>query len=156
MMDKGCLGDIQMIKERISYVIPIAIDGSKSGTPVLIYEMAKDSYEVDLSFGIFFIGLRAAKKYSVGIEVFNDNETPIPIDTKKLSNHMFFTVAEAGDGETVVSASMKTTFPKVEIINPGIFEVRASLVNPDTKEVIDVKSSFFDIKRTGVVRNEFQ
>ncbi|MEA7581117.1 hypothetical protein ONJ87_27340, partial [Salmonella enterica subsp. enterica serovar Anatum] len=42
--------------------------------PVLIYEMAKDSYEVDLSFGIFFIGLRAAKKYSVGIEVFNDNE----------------------------------------------------------------------------------
>ncbi|EEB2528228.1 hypothetical protein XO04_23045, partial [Salmonella enterica subsp. enterica serovar Kentucky] len=66
MMDNGCLGDIQMIKERISYVIPIAIDGSKSGTPVLIYEMAKDSYEVDLSFGIFFIGLRAAKKYSVG------------------------------------------------------------------------------------------
>lgn len=53
MMDKGCLGDIQMIKERISYVIPIAIDGSKSGAPVLIYEMAKDSYEVDLSFGIF-------------------------------------------------------------------------------------------------------
>ncbi|EBB8731227.1 hypothetical protein CMS39_01235 [Salmonella enterica] len=157
MMDKGCLGDIQMIKERISYVIPIAIDGSKSGTPpVLIYEMAKDSHEVDLSFGIFFIGLRAAKKYSVGIEVFNDNETPIPIDTKKFSNHMFFTVAEAGDGETVVSASMKTTFPKVEIINPGIFEVRASLVNPDTKEIIDVKSSFFDIKRAGVVRNEFQ
>lgn len=156
MMDKGCLGDIQMIKERISYVIPIAIDGSKSGTPVLIYEMAKDSHEVDLSFGIFFIGLRAAKKYSVGIEVFNDNETPIPIDTKKFSNPMFFTVAEAGDGETVVSASMKTTFPKVEIINPGIFEVRASLVNPDTKEIIDVKSSFFDIKRAGVVRNEFQ
>ncbi|ECG8629205.1 hypothetical protein AAD16_005374 [Salmonella enterica subsp. diarizonae] len=156
MMDKGCLGDIQMIKERISYVIPIAIDGSKSGNPVLIYEMAKDSHEVDLSFGIFFIGLRAAKKYSVGIEVFNDNETPIPIDTKKFSNPMFFTVAEAGDGETVVSASMKTTFPKVEIINPGIFEVRASLVNPDTKEIIDVKSSFFDIKRAGVVRNEFQ
>ncbi|EAA4902416.1 hypothetical protein DPR96_19840 [Salmonella enterica subsp. enterica] len=69
---------------------------------------------------------------------------------------MFFTVAEAGDGETVVSASIKITFPKVEIINPGIFEVRASLVNPDTKEIIDVKSSFFDIKRAGVVRNEFQ
>ncbi|ELO78587.1 hypothetical protein SEEERB17_010032 [Salmonella enterica subsp. enterica serovar Enteritidis str. SARB17] len=51
---------------------------------------------------------------------------------------------------------MKTTFPKVEIINPGIFEVRASLVNPETKEIIDVKSSFFDIKRAGVVRNEYQ
>ncbi|EHC95963.1 hypothetical protein LTSEUGA_0514 [Salmonella enterica subsp. enterica serovar Uganda str. R8-3404] len=55
-----------------------------------------------------------------------------------------------------MSASIKITFPKVEIINPGIFEVRASLVNPDTKEIIDVKSSFFDIKRAGVVRNEFQ
>ncbi|ATI65811.1 hypothetical protein CPU03_00315 [Edwardsiella tarda] len=143
-----------MIKERISYVIPI--DGINSGTPVLIYEMAKDSCETDLSFGVFFIGLKAAKKYSVGIEVFNENETPIPIDTKKFSNHMFFTVTAADDGETVVSASTKVTFPNVEIINPGIFEVRASLVNPDTKEVLDVKSSFFDVRRIGVIRNEFR
>lgn len=147
---------MQMISERISYVIPIARDDSNSGTPVLIYEIEKDSHEVDLSFGVFFIGLKADKKYSVGIEVFNGNETPIPIDTKKFSNHMFFTVAEASDGETVVSASMKTTFPNVEIINPGIFEVRASLVNPETKEILDVKSSFFDVKRVGVIRNEFR
>lgn len=145
-----------MIKERISYVIPISADDSKSGTPVLIYEMGEGSHEVDLSFGVFFIGLKAAKKYSVGIEVFNDNETPIPIDTKQFVNHTFFTVAEANDGESIVSASLKITFPKVGISKPGIFEVRASLADPETKEVIDVKSSFFDVKRLGVIRNEFR
>ncbi|EBU2671623.1 hypothetical protein GKU49_14570 [Salmonella enterica] len=145
-----------MIKERISYVIPIAMDDSKSGTPVLIYEMTEGSHEVDLSFGVFFIGLRAAKKYSVGIEVFNDHETPIPIDTKQYSNHKFFTVAEANDGETIVSTSMRINFPRVKIIKPGIFEVRASLVNPEEGEVIDVKSSFFDVKRIGLVRDEFR
>lgn len=145
-----------MIKERISYVIPISADDSKSGTPVLIYEMGEESHKVDLSFGVFFIGLKAAKKYSVGIEVFNDIETPIPINTKHFSNHTFFTVAEANDGETIVSASMKKFFPNVKVINPGIFEVRASLVNPDTKEILDVKSSFFDVKRIGVIRNDFR
>lgn len=43
-----------MIKERISYIIPIAMDEGNPVTPVLIYEMDKDSHEVDLSFGAFF------------------------------------------------------------------------------------------------------
>lgn len=50
-----------MIKERISYIIPIAMDEGNPVTPVLIYEMDKDSHEVDLSFGAFFIGLKATK-----------------------------------------------------------------------------------------------
>ncbi|EAA8368911.1 hypothetical protein BHM08_05820 [Salmonella enterica] len=145
-----------MIKELISYVIPVAQDGRKSVIPILVYEIDNDSHEVDLSFGVFFIGLKAEKKYSVGIEVFNDHETPIPIDTKQYSNHQFFTVAEANDGETIVSTSMRINFPRVKIIKPGIFEVRASLVNPEKREVIDVKSSFFDVKRTGLVRDEFR
>lgn len=145
-----------MIKERISYIIPIAMDEGNPVTPVLIYEMDKDSHEVDLSFGAFFIGLKATKKYSIGIEVFNAQEIPIPIDTKLYSNHKFFTVAEANDGETIVSTSMRINFPRVKIIKPWIFEVRASLVNPDKGEVIDVKSSFFDVKITGSVRDEFR
>lgn len=44
----------------------------------------------------------------------------------------------------------------MKIIKPGIFEVRASLVNPEKGEVIDVKSSFFDVKITGSVRDEFR
>ncbi len=147
---------MKMIKERISYVVPIANDDNKFGTPVLIYEMAKDSHEVDLSFGVFFIGLHASKRYSVGIDVFNDYETPIPIDSKEFANHLFFSVEEASDGETIVSASAKIVFSNVKIFNSGIFEVRASLVNPETKEIIDVKSSFFDVKRDGVIRNEFR
>lgn len=145
-----------MINERISYVIPIAMDNDKLGIPVLIYELDKDSRKVNLSFGLYFIGLRAGKKYSVGVEVFNENETPIPIDTKDFSNHFFFTVAEANDGETVVSASLRASFPKVKIMNPSIFEVRTSLVNPDTKDIIDIKSAFFDVKELGVIRDEFR
>ncbi|WP_435952702.1 hypothetical protein [Dryocola sp. BD626] len=145
-----------MIKERISYVIPIAMDDNKSGTPVLIYEMKKDSQHIDLSFGVYFIGLKSGKKYSFGIEVFNENESPIPIDTKEHHNHLFFSVDESFDGETIVSASMKQIFHKVRIKSSGIFEVRASLVNPESKELLDIKSAYFDIKPEGIVRNEFR
>lgn len=145
-----------MIKERISFVIPLAMDNNKSGTPVLIYEMPHGSHVVDLAFGVFFIGLRAGKDYSVGFDVFNENETPIPIDSKEYNNHTFFNVAEANDGEVVVSASMKNIFRNVSINTPGIFEVRASLVDPKTKDIIDVKSSYFDVKSVGAIRNEFR
>ena len=147
---------MSMIKERISYVIPIALDDNKSGTPVLIYEMKQGADYVDLSFGVFFIGLRSGKRYSVGIEVFNENESPIPINTKEHSNHLFFAVDESFDGETIVSASMKKIFHKVHVNRSGIFEVRASLVNPESREILDVKSSYFDIKPAGIARNEFR
>nr|DAL51261.1 MAG TPA_asm: hypothetical protein [Caudoviricetes sp.] len=145
-----------MIKERISFVIPLAMDNNKSGTPVLIYEMPQGSHVVDLAFGVFFIGLRAGKDYSLGFDVFNENETPIPIDSKKYNNHIFFNVAEANDGEVIVSASMKNIFRNISINTPGIFEVRASLVDPKSKDIIDVKSSYFDVKSVGAIRNEFR
>lgn len=145
-----------MIKERISFVIPLAMDNNNAGTPVLIYEMDPGYNFVNLVFGVFFIGLRAGKDYSVGFDVFNEYETPIPIDSKEYANHTFFNVAEANDGEIIVSASMKNTFRNVPISSPGIFEVRASLVNPKTKEIIDVKSSYFDVKSVGAIRNEFR
>lgn len=145
-----------MINEKISYVIPIALDNSKSGTPVLIYEMRKEDNTIDLSFGVFFIGLIADKKYSLGIDVFNEIESPIPIDSELHSNHTFFTVNKSIDGERIVSASTKTTFHSVKINNPGIFEVRASLVNPENGEVLDIKSAYFDVKQTGSIRYEFR
>lgn len=144
------------IKERISYVIPIAVTESTSGIPVLVYEVNDWNGEADLSFGIFFIGLRSGKEYVVGVKVSNDENVIIPLETLEFENKRYFRVSQAPDGERIVSASIKVNFSNVKVESPGIYKVEAALIDVETKEILNVKSSFFDIKPAGMVRDEFR
>lgn len=144
------------IKERISYVIPIAVSEDTSGMPVLVYEIDDWKGEVTIAFGIFFIGIRSDKEYVVGIKVSNENQVLIPLDSTEFDNKRHFRVSNAVDGETVVSASIKVNFANVKVEEPGIYEVEAVLIDTKTKEILSVARSFFDIKPTGMVRDEFR
>ncbi|EMS8793883.1 hypothetical protein ACTLKO_000922 [Enterobacter ludwigii] len=146
------------IQERISYVIPIAVVEDTSGIPILVYEFDEWSGEADIAFGVFFIGLHAGKDYIVAVKVLSEdhNETLIAIDSDEFMNKRSFRVSASPDGETVVSASLKVNFDNVKVENPGIYEVQAVLIDASTKNILSVASSFFDIKPTGMIRNEFR
>lgn len=146
------------IKERISYVIPIAFVDDTSGQPVLVYEFDNWEGEADIAFGIFFIGLRAGKEYIVGIKILNEDnsKTLIALDSEEFLNKRSFRVSASPDGESVVSASIKVNFNNVKVEEPGIFEVQAVLFDVSTKEILSIANSFFDIKPAGIVRDEFR
>jgi|GEM_PF-2078234 hypothetical protein len=144
------------VKERISYVIPISWSEDESGVPVLVYEFHDWQGEADISFGVFFIGLRANKTYITGIRVSNDENVLIPLDSDEFNNHRAFRVAEATDGENIVSASIKVNFNNVKVESAGIYEVEAILIDSETRQVLSSNSSYFDIKPSGMIRNEFR
>lgn len=146
------------IKERISYVIPIAFADDTSGTPVLLYEFENWSGKADIAFGVFFIGLRANKDYIVGIQVTKEDgsEELISLESNEFANKRHFRVSESYDGETIVSASLKVNFRRVTVSTPGIYEVQAVLLDPETSKILSTTSSFFDIKPVGMTRDEFR
>lgn len=146
------------IKERISYVIPIAVAEDTSGTPVLLYEFENWSGKADIAFGVFFIGLRANKNYIIGIRVTNEDrsEVLISLESNEFANKRQFRVSESYDGERIVSASIKVNFNSVNVTKPGIHEAQAVLIDPKTSEILSTASSFFDIKPVGMIRDEFR
>ncbi|KNC88275.1 hypothetical protein [Trabulsiella odontotermitis] len=144
------------IKERISYVIPISYSDDESGLPVLVYEFDDWVGEADISFGIYFIGLRSNKTYITIITVSNNENILIATDSDEFNNRRAFKVGEALDGENIVSASLKVNFNNVKVEKPGIYEVEAALIDGETKKVLNVTRSYFDIKPSGMIRNEFR
>lgn len=146
------------IKERISYVIPIAITEDSFGIPVLVYEVDNWEGKADFSFGVFFIGLRAKKKYILAVKVSSEDGSyiPIPMETEEFDNKKFFQVSEARDGEKIVSASVKVNFSNVKINSPGIYNVNAVLIDGDTREILNTSQSYFDIKPVEMIRDEFR
>ncbi len=145
-------------KERVSYIIPIAVSDDDYGIPVLVYEVDDWKGIVELSFGIFFIGLLTNKNYVVGVKVATEDESEIliPLDSDEFANKKSFRVSPAADGEINVSASIKVNFDGVKVKSPGIFEAQAVLTDPETKKILSINSCFFDIKPLGMVRNEFR
>lgn len=144
------------IPEKISYVIPIAVTDNHSGLPVLVYDVADWESEVDLAFGVFFIGLKADRNYSVGVQISNIDEVVIPPNSEEFNNSRVFNVGASPDGEKVVSASIKVNFHKVTIRKPGIHRVDAVLLDVETGLELDRKHSFFDVKPRGISRDEFR
>ena len=146
------------IKERISYVIPVAFTHDPSGTPVLVYEFDEWNGEADISFGVFFIGLRAEKEYLVTIDVVSEDggETLVDVNSNIFNNKRLVRVSKAHDGESIVSASIKVNFNNVKVNKHGIFQVRASLTDIGLQKVISIANSFFDIKPAGIIRDEFR
>lgn len=144
------------IKERISYVIPISYAEDESGIPVLVYEFDDWSGEANIAFGIYFIGLRSNKTYVTCITVSNDENELISLESTEFNNRRAFKVSEATDGENIVSASIKVNFNNVKVDHPGIYEVEAILIDSQTRQILSKNSSFFDIKPSGMVRDEFR
>lgn len=144
------------IKEQISYVIPISFAEDESGVPVLVYEFDDWCGEANIAFGIYFIGIRSNKTYVTCITVANEHDVLISLDSKEFNNRRAFKVSEATDGENIVSASLKVNFNNVKVDNPGIYKVEAVLIDAETREVLSKNSSYFDIKPSGMIRNEFR
>lgn len=147
-----------MIKERISYVIPIAVSDDSSGLPVLVYEIDKWKELADLSFGVFFIGLRANKPYAVLLDIGTEDGTHslIPFDSKVFANRKTFRVSPAADGEMIVSASIKVIFDAVSVKTPGVYVAKALLIDLETNSALDEAKCYFDIKPVGIIRDEFR
>lgn len=145
-------------RERVSYIIPIAVSDDTFGTPVLVYEVENWEGKADLAFGIFFIGLRSNKNYVVGVKIASEDDSIvlIPLESDEFANKKAFRVSEASDGELIVSASLKVNFEGVKVEQPGIYEAQAVLIDVDTKEILSINSSFFDIKPAGMIRDEFR
>lgn len=151
------MGEIMFkIPEKISFVIPIAVTDNHSGLPVLVYDVADWKNEVDLAFGVFFIGLKAGRNYSIGLQLSNFEEIVIPPNSDEFNNRKIFNVSESPDGEKIVSASIKVNFHNVNIRKPGIHRVDAVLLDVETGIELDRKHSFFDIKPRGLTRDEFR
>lgn len=143
-------------REKISFVIPIDVTESQNGTPVLVYETINGSNKLDISFGIYLIGIYADKNYVAQIQVSCGDEKIIPFESKEYFNKRSFTVSESNDGEKIVSASLKVTFKDIDTSCIGICKVEARLYDGKNNSILDEKHSYFDIKPYGMVRNEFR
>lgn len=117
-----------MSTEKIAFLFPFKepSDGGSIPAPLLAYDMEEFPADINMSAGVFFIGLQHKKPYYLEIQVFRtQGDEEIEISVKR---GLWIRPSDTLGHEDDIAASIDINLLKCRFDKPGSYFISASLV----------------------------